>query len=116
MEPIPIKIYGKHKYFNYAVGVRTEYIQLATKRDGLIRLITDIDTGWAYEVHDLELYVLGGLQDIEKAMATPEGEEFRGWNNTKQYRLTRPQIYNLVKDKVFVMAGIKMGDQYMRAL
>ena len=101
--PIPIQIYGTHVQFNYEKGLRTEQVYLATRRDGVVRLVTEIETGWAYEVEDTTLYALGGLSKIERAIATPEGTEFRGWQNTRQYRLTSQEIHDIVDGKVFTV-------------
>lgn len=44
---------------------------------------------------------MGPLRKSEKARAAGEGQEFRGWKNTKQYRLTKQEIEAITKGNIF---------------
>jgi len=95
--------------------------RLSGKDKGLVRFVTGKD-GWYWHIDDVNnQYVDGGgmLSKIENAFAADEGTEFRGWNKTKQYRLTGDEIKSFVVEseekvengrkivyKVFVPCGV----------
>ena len=95
--------------------------RLTGEDKGLVRFIIDED-GWYFHIDDVNnQYVEGGfpLGKIENAFAADEGTEFRGWKNTKQYRLTEDEIKSFVVEceekndtetktmyKVFVPCGV----------
>ena len=97
--------------------------RLTGKDKGLVRFVTD-KNGWYWHIGDVDnRYVDGGgmLSKIENAFAADEGTEFRGWKNTKQYRLTKDEIKSFVIEskekidggtmtyyKVFVPCGVAM--------
>lgn len=97
--------------------------RLTGKDKGLVRFVTD-KNGWYWHIDDVDnQYVDGGgkLSKIENAFAADEGTEFRGWSNTKQYRLTKDEIKSFVIEskekidggtmtyyKVFVPCGVAM--------
>lgn len=98
-------------------------IRLKGEDKGLVRFVTD-RKGWYWHIDDVDKqYVDGGgmLSKIERAFAAKEGTEFRGWNNSKQYRLTQDEIKSFVVEseekveggtmtyyKVFVPCGVAM--------
>ena len=98
-------------------------MRLTGEDKGLVRFIID-KNGWYWHIDDIHKnYVDGGgmLSKIENAFAAEEGTEFRGWNNTKQYRLTKEEIKSFVVEKqekvengtmtiykVFVPCGVAM--------
>jgi hypothetical protein len=95
--------------------------RLTGEDKGLVRFITDTK-GWYWHIDDIhKQYVDGGgaLKKIENAFAAEEGTEFKGWNRTKQYRLTKEEIKSFVIEtqekveggtmttyKVFVPCGV----------
>jgi hypothetical protein len=97
--------------------------RLTGKDKGLVRFVTD-KKGWYWHIDDVDnQYVDGGgkLSKIENAFTADEGTEFRGWGNTKQYRLTKDEIKSFVIEskekieggtmtyyKVFVPCGVAM--------
>ena len=98
-------------------------MRLTGKDRGLVRFIYNKD-GWYWHIDDVNnQYVDGGgmLSKIENAFAADEGTEFKGWSNTKQYRLTKDEIESFVIEskekiedgtmthyKVFVPCGVAM--------
>ena len=90
---------------------------------GLVRFVTHKD-GWYWHIDDIDKQFVdggGALSKIENAFAAEEGAEFRGWNRTKQYRLTKDEIKSFVVEneekvengrkivyKVFVPCGVAM--------
>lgn len=74
-------------------------VEMATRRDGQDRII--LADGFAYAIEGEAAVWMGSLAKLDKARAAKEGEEFRGWRNTKQYRLTSAEIEGLIKGKIF---------------
>ena len=65
---------------------------------GLVRFVTD-KKGWCFYIDNVKhsFVECGGiLGKIEKAFDATEGTEFKGWGNTKQYRLTQEEIKSFV--------------------
>lgn len=84
-------------------GFSTRDIKLATRRDKETRVIVD-ETGLSgsnYVIFGDTAKWNGNLRGIEKAIAAPEGSEFRGWKNTKQYRYTRDEIKAITGGKIY---------------
>lgn len=97
--------------------------RLTGEDKGLVRFIVD-KRGMYFHIDDtVKQYVdgRGFLGKIENAFAAKEGTEFRGWNKTKQYRLTKEEIKSFVIEtqekveggtkttyKVFVPCGVAM--------
>lgn len=91
--------------------------RLTGEDKGLVRFIYTKD-GWYWHIDDVNKQYLEGnfpLRKIEKAFDAEEGTEFRGWRNTKQYRLTKDEIKSFVVEseegtktvyKVFVPCGV----------
>lgn len=98
--------------------------RLTGKDKGLVRFIIDKD-GWYWHIDDVNKNYVDGdcpLGKIEKSFDADEGTEFKGWGNTKQYRLTKDEIKSFVVDseekveggtkiiyKVFVPCGVAMA-------
>jgi hypothetical protein len=81
--------------------------RLTGKDKGLVRFVTD-KQGWYWHIDDVnKQYVEGGypLNKIENAFDADEGTEFRGWKNTKQYRLTKDEIKSFVVESVERVQG-----------
>jgi len=99
-----IKFYPRHKEKD-EWGFCSYNIILATKRleeDGVRFIYDDIVTGSYITLHgDEGASNRGYLKMIEKAFSVKDGENFIGWNRTKQYRLTRDEISNIIKGRVF---------------
>ena len=98
--------------------------RLTGKDKGLVRFIID-KKGSNWHIDDtVKQYVesMGFLRKIENAFAAPEGTEFRGWNRTRQYRLTKEEIMKFIVEKeeecegkvkvsyrVFTLCGVAMS-------
>lgn len=80
-------------------GFNVDGIELATRRNGEDRVL--LEDGFAYKAKDGRAFWMGPLRQIEKARAAGEGQEFRGWKNTKQYRLTKQEIEAITKGNIF---------------
>jgi hypothetical protein len=82
-------------------GILCATIRLTGEDKNLVRFIIGTD-GQAWHIdntHKQLIYWAGHLSKIEKAFAASEGSEFKGWGNTKQYRLTREEIKSFVVEK-----------------
>jgi hypothetical protein len=76
-------------------------VRLNGEDKNLVRFITDKHGSYWY-IDDVERRLIEGggqLRKIENAFAAKEGEEFRGWNRTRQYRLTKEEIRKFVVEK-----------------
>jgi len=76
--------------------------RLTGKEKGLVRFIVD-DAGSHYYIDDVNNQIAehgGWLRNIDTAISAKEGEEFRGWKKTKQYRLTNEEIGQFVVHSV----------------
>ena len=97
--------------------------RLTGEDKGLVRFIFNKRGDHWYIDDTVKNYIesMGFLKKIENAFAAPEGTEFRGWNKTKQYRLTKEEIKSFVIEteerveggtkttyKVFVPCGVAM--------
>lgn len=77
-------------------------VRLTGEEKGLVRFVVD-KRGWCFYIDDMNKGFVecgGMLSRIEEAFLTPEGTYFRGWGNTKQYRLTREEV-----DKFLLVEG-----------
>lgn len=81
-------------------GFFYEPIKLATRRNNEDRFITSDDD--CYTIDKNEVNFSGGLNGLDKAIAAKEGDFFKGWKNTKQYRLTQSEI-----SKIFSVGDLK---------
>ena len=72
--------------------------RLTGKEKGLVRFIVD-GVGSHYYIDDVNNQIAehgGWLRSVDTALSAKEGEEFRGWKKTKQYRLTKEEIEQFV--------------------
>jgi len=76
-------------------------IRLTGEDKNLVRFVTNTNgSAWYIDnIHRQLVHGSGILSKIEKAFAAAEGSEFKGWGNTKQYRLTREEIKSFVVEK-----------------
>jgi len=76
-------------------------IRLTGEDKNLVRFVTSTSgQAWSIDnIHKQLVYGQGILSKIEKAFASAEGSEFKGWKNTKQYRLTKEEIRSFVVEK-----------------
>lgn len=79
-------------------------INLATKRDNVVRFVDDCS---AYIIENDHATWIGGLASLDKAKNATEGTDFVGWKRTKQYRLTKTEISNILKGNIYKDGGIK---------
>ena len=75
--------------------------RLTGEDKGLVRFIINKNGSHWYIGDTVKQYVesTGFLRKIENAFAAPEGTEFRGWNRTRQYRLTKEEIIQFLIEK-----------------
>jgi hypothetical protein len=85
-------------------GFTSEDIQLATRRNDEVRFI--YDNGYFYVIEGEYATWSGYLSGVEKAFEAKEGEDFKGWKKTNQYRLTQAEIEQHIKGKVFKNGNI----------
>lgn len=86
-------------------GFLIEPVLLSTKRGDDVRFVTE-NWGSHYIIYKDRASWAGSLSKIDKAFEAKEGEEFTGWKRTKQYRLTRDEIKQLIGNKIFKDGGI----------
>jgi hypothetical protein len=82
-------------------GILCATIRLTGEDKNLVRFVTNTNgSAWYIDnIHRQLVHGSGILSKIEKAFAASEGSEFKGWGNTKQYRLTREEIKSFVVEK-----------------
>jgi len=86
-------------------GFIIEPVLLVTKRNNELRYVTE-KSGMHYIIENGATLFAGALSSIDKAFAAAEGSEFVGWKKTKQYKLTKQEISNEIKGKIFESGGI----------
>lgn len=85
-------------------GFNKMFVELATRRDDNVRLITPVQglSSLNYLLNGDSVIWNGTLSKIEKAKAAAEGTNFKGWKNTNQYRFTREEIKDMIGGKIFL--------------
>ena len=118
------KVYSKEEALKLSDGTRlviyrgvlanggdcfsVDKILFGTRR-GKINRITIDDLDITFALDEDRVVLVGSLSQktVAPALATSEGQEFRGWKRTKQYRLTKDEIAELVAGKIFNGSGYK---------
>lgn len=83
--------------------------RLGKTADKRPRVITDsfgedFKAGGCFYISDKGYDFDGWIKQYQKALEVNEGCEFRGWNNTKQYRLSAEETKELIGGKIIPQA------------
>ena len=82
-------------------GILVYDIKFAIGLEGKVMLSVDEDSFSSYTIDGDKALFIGFLKDGKKAFKTKEGESFVGWNRKRKYRLTKNEIRDIVKGKIF---------------